>query len=164
MTSQPIEARIRKIEDIEEIKKLQYTYAYLIDTRQFDKVPDLFADDFVAEWGFAGPYRAKEELREFFKERVAAHLAMSAHQMLAPIIEIQEDKATGTWYLLVTQTNVTPQGEVAVWIQGKYENEYVRAGGQWRFSYLKFNALFSTPYEDGWVKTRMIQAELGGTS
>jgi len=164
MSSHDLEARIKKIEDIEEIRKLQYTYAYLIDTRQFDKVPDLFADDFVAEWGFAGPFRKKEELREFFTGPIAATLAMSAHQMLAPIIEVQGDKATGTWYLLVCETDVTPQGEVAVWIQGKYENEYVRVGEQWRFSHLKFNMLFATPYEDSWVKTRMMQAELGGSS
>jgi len=164
MTSQPIEARIKKLEDIEEIRSLQYTYAYLIDTRQFDKVSDLFADDFVAEWGFAGPYKTKEELREFFTGPIAATLAMSAHQMLAPIIEVQGDKATGTWYLLVAQTNVTPQGEVAVWIQGKYENTYVRVDGDWKFSHLKFNMLFGTPYEDGWVKTRMMNTDIAGSS
>jgi len=164
MSSHELEARIKNLEDIEEIRKLQYTYAYLIDTRQFDKVPDLFADDFVAEWGFAGPYKTREELREFFTGPIAATLAMSAHQMLAPIIEIQGDKATGTWYLLVAQTNVTPHGEVAVWIQGKYENEYVRMGGDWKFSCLGFKMLFGTPYEDGWVKTRMMNTDIGSSS
>ena len=85
MSSHELEARIKKIEDIEEIKKLQYTYAYLIDTRQFHRVPDLFADDFVAEWGFAGPFTKKEDLREFFTGPIAATLAMSAHQMLAQL-------------------------------------------------------------------------------
>jgi len=47
--SQELEARIAKLEDVEEIKKLQAKYAYFIDTSQMEKVSELFADDFVAD-------------------------------------------------------------------------------------------------------------------
>jgi len=86
------------------------------------------------------------------------------HHMLAPIIEVEGDDATGTWYLLVNQTDRTPQGEVPVWIQDKYENEYVRVGGEWKFSHLRFKFTFYTPYEDGWVNTRMLYNEISGSS
>jgi len=163
MSSHELEARIKKLEDIEQVKKLQYTYAYLIDTLQGEKVPDLFADNFIAEYDQIGRYTTKEELLRFM---IMARdgTTLMRHHMLAPIIEVEGDKATGTWYLLVNETDMTPQGEVPVWIQGKYENEYVRVGSEWKFSHLKFKFAFYTPYEDGWAKTRMLYPEISGIS
>jgi len=41
----------------------------------------------------------------------------------------------------------------ASWSFGEYENEYVKEHGKWKFKKIRYNRIFSTPYEDGWVKT-----------
>ena len=156
MTQHELEARIRKIEDIEEIKNLQARYCYLIDTLQMDKVPDLFADNFTAEYVPLGTYTTKAKLLKFLKATDEG-TSMMCHQAMTPLIEVDGDKATGIWYLFGPFTNRTPEGEVANWIQGRYDNDYVREDGKWKLSHLRFRFNIQSPYEDGWVKTRMIQ-------
>ena len=41
-----------------------------------------------------------------------------------------------------------------MWEQGIYDMEFVKADGKWKISAATFTFNFSTPYEDGWVKTR----------
>jgi hypothetical protein len=154
--SEHLEARIRKLEDIEEIKTLQATYAYSIDTLQMEKVPDLFANDFIAEYVPLGTHTTKESLLEFLKG-AGEGAALMRHQMMTPLIEVDGDKATGTWYLLGPFTTKSPEGDIASWIQGKYACKYVREGGKWKFKHLNFTFTFQCPYEDGWVKTPFMQ-------
>ena len=154
MTSQELEARIRKIEDI---KNLEAKYLYLVDTRQMDKIVELFADDLTVDFDHMGTFKTKAELLEFLNGS-AEGLSMMCHQEMNPYIELDGDRATGTWYLFGLFTHALPQGEVAAWIQGRVDNEYVRVDGKWKVSVRKFRSNLHTPYEDGWVKTRLIQA------
>ena len=78
---------------------------------------------------------------------------MTCHQPVTPYIEVDGDEARGTWYLFGMLTSVTPQGELARWVQGRYDNTYVRVSGKWKISRLSFKYNFLTPFEDGWVKT-----------
>ena len=65
MSTHELEARVKKIEDIEEIKKLEARYVYLVDTLQIEKLPELFADSFTIDFGHLGTFTTKEELLEF---------------------------------------------------------------------------------------------------
>ena len=154
--SEELDTRIKRLEDIEEIKNLQARYAYLIDTRQFERVADLFTDDLVADYGGMAKHTSKAELVEGMT-RDAAGYSMWRHQMLMPLIELDGDKATGTWYLLCPFTAIRPEGDVPGWIQGKYERiDYVRVDGIWKIRHLTFTLNFFSPYDDGWVKTPMM--------
>ena len=155
--SQELEARIRKIEDIEDIKNLEARYIYLVDTKQMEKVPDLFADNFIVDFAHMGTFKTRSELSEFLKG-AAEGSSMMCHQEMTPYIEVDGDKATGTWYLFGVFTHITPQGEVAAWIQGRLDNEYVRVDGKWKVSVRRFRFNLHSPYDDGWVKTRLMQA------
>lgn len=81
---------------------------------------------------------------------------MMCHQVMSPYIEVDGDKAKGTWYVFGPCTAITPQGEVPFWMQGRYDNEYVRVDGEWKFSRIGFTTNMRSPHEDGWVKTRII--------
>jgi hypothetical protein len=154
MTFEELEARLRKLEDIEEIKKLQARYAYLVDTFQADKVPDLFADDFIMELEGKGTFTSKDEVLMIFRG-MAKWYSMTCHQTTTPYIEVDGDRAKATWYLFGPFTRETREGSMAVWEGGRYDNEYVRERGQWKFSRWSFKFSMHTPYEDGWVKTPM---------
>jgi len=151
-----IEARIRRLEDTQEIQNLQARYAYCVDSGQRDKVPDLFAETFVAEWIPLGSFNTKPALQDFLMGNAARNI-MTRHHVQTPLIEVQGDRATGTWYMFGPATTVTESGPVALWMQGTYENEFVRAGGQWKFSRLKFSFNFLTPFDEGWVKSSLIE-------
>jgi len=155
MSIEEIEARITVLEDIEEIKNLMSTYEYLIDNHQSDDLVALFADNAKAEWNILGSYEGKEAIANVLKNIVSGTLIWSAHMLLNPLVTVEGDKAKGTFYLFGPSTIPGPEGERAIWVQGRYDNEFVKEGGKWKFSLLRFVFKFMTPYEEGWVKSGM---------
>ena len=159
MVSENLESRISKVEAIGEIKNLQAKYCYLIDTRQIEKVGDLFADQFVAEYVGVGTYTTKAALSEHLND-VTTSCSMLYHQIMNSYVEVDGDKATGAWYLFGPFTRITPSGDIPFWTQGKYENEFIKVDGKWKLSHLKFERNMRSPYEDGWVKTRILNWQM----
>ncbi len=162
--SKTIEERIRIIEDIESIKKLKASYCYWADAgiagdpSGMDQLIDHFTDDEPwADFGPFGVHKGKEAVGAFYREVVPATLSYSAHMVANPIIEVDGDKARGSWYVDVP---CTLQGaERALWLQAKYEEEYVKEGGTWKWKSITARFDFITPFDEGWVKTPMISTE-----
>ncbi len=73
-----------------------------------------------------------------------------------PIIEVNDDTATGIWYILEPCTHA--EGNRAVWQAARYDDEYVRVDGEWKVQNLKLDWRFITPFDEGWVKTRFTVA------
>jgi SnoaL-like domain len=147
-----IERRLQMIEEVEAIKRLKYQYcAYCDDNYNADGIASLFEEDAVWDGGGFGRYQGREAIRGFFRGAPRV-LSFAAHQVMNPIIEVRGDKATGIWKLFQPCTQVIASGPRAVWLAATYNDDYVKAGGRWRFKRLKVNSLFFTPYEDGWVK------------
>lgn len=152
-----LEARISKLEDIQEIKNLQAQYSYLIDTGQMDALADIFADDFVWEGGSdaasMNSVSSKPELLKLLNGAAQA-TTMMRHEASTPHIEVHGDTAKGTWYVFGMLTAVTPDGEEAKWVQGRLDNEYVKINGQWKISRKSTTYNFSTPYEQSWANAK----------
>jgi len=161
-----LEARIRVVEDIEEIEKLMATYEdYLDSLHRLDELMALFTEDakFVvsfpgdagAEAIILGTHEGKEAIRTLLSQLNPTTISYCAHLVTNPNITVDGDRAKGRWYLLCPFTALMPDGPQAVWEQGVYDNEFVRVDGKWRISLMRFEFNFSTPHQDGWVKTRM---------
>jgi SnoaL-like domain len=69
-------------------------------------------------------------------------------------IEISSDTATGHWYLLAPLT--LREGNEAAWCAGRYFEEYVKAGGEWKYKLLRFTPYFITPFDKGWAEGKFI--------
>lgn len=155
--SEALEARIRKLEDVHEIKNIQAQYSYLIDTVQMEALADLFADDFVWEGGFdknsMNTVTSKPQLLKLLKKAAEA-TTMIRHQATTPYIKVEGDNAKGTWYVLGMMTAITPEGKVAKWVQGRLDNEYIRINGEWKISRKSTTYNFNTPYEESWANMK----------
>ena len=151
-----LEARLRMLEDIEEIKQLQTKYGYFIDMCQGEEVLKLMVDDVKTEYGPFGTYQGKEELLAFLNATFQGSPLM-CHQLMMPLITVDGDTAKANWYLFGPFTQLQPHGPVAAFIQGKYDNDFVRVGGEWKIKHIRFVPSMDSPYEDGWVKTPFIQ-------
>lgn len=153
-----LEARIRKVEAYQDICNLQAQYAYLVDYDQVDRLGEIFAEDFAWEVKVDKAFRitSLSELKEYVGKSRAGKI-MTRHQSVTPYIEIDGDRATGKWFMFGPGTSDTPEGQVANWTAGTYENEYVRENGAWKIRLFSFNYNFRTPYEDGWVKTPVMK-------
>jgi hypothetical protein len=161
MDQKQLEARIRTLEDIEEIRKLKATYCYLCDKGLTDagvrsELISHFTKDAKVDFGL-GPesqFLGWEGLEVFFGTMVPMGVSFSMHMVHNPIIEVNGDKARGTWYY-EAPTIDTGTGK-AQWMAGTYEEEYVRENGQWKFSSISTKWKYITPYDEGWAKNRGI--------
>jgi hypothetical protein len=162
MTQQSLEARIKMLEDIEDIKKLMFNYTYWLDYGEQEKVIDCFIDNAVMdvqvrgevkedENTFAFKFEGKEALRNFYNIIVHEKDRFSAsHLILNPVVDVQGDRAAGRFYLL-EPTNIAR----AMWGHGRYDMEFVRVDDLWKISFFGFLWNFNTPYVEGWDKIRM---------
>ena len=62
-----LQAKVRKLEDIEEIKKVQRAYGYYLEHMMVDDIVDLFADGEETElWVSAGKFKGKEAVKRLY--------------------------------------------------------------------------------------------------
>jgi len=150
-----LDVRIKVLEDIEEIKKLKARYLYYIDDREWDSVLDCFVEDAKTDYGPWGVYEGKKEIEKFFKEMFPPNYSLHHHVTHNPLIEVDGDRARGRWNL--DEAATLKEGNKAIWISGRYDDEYVREGGSWKYKSVRVTFFYVTPYEEGWGKTRMME-------
>ena len=154
MDLEEIGRRLRVLEDIQEIKKLKARYcAYCDDNYDADGLAGLFTEDAVWDGGIRGRAEGKDGIRDFFS-KAPQRLSFALHRVVNPIIEVEEDEAKGTWYLF--QSCTYDQGNQAVWGSARYDEEYLRVDGEWKFRRLELTSFFWTPFDEGWVKSRFV--------
>lgn len=153
MDLQAIEQQVQTLEDIEAIRKLKARYCLAVDVRDEEGFVSLFTEDAVWDGGSIGRYEGREAIRGFFRA-IPQTLAFALHYVMNPIITVQGERATGTWYLLEPCTTV--KDNQAVWGAARYEEEYVKVGGAWKFRRLQLLSSFWTPFDQGWVKKRSV--------
>ena len=159
MTMEELEARVKVLEDIEEIRKLKATYCYLCDAGLGDegirdKLISHFTEDARVDFGLgvASMFEGKDGLETFFGQVVPAAVSFCMHMVHDPIIEVRGDRATGKWYYEAPTTDASTNR--AQWMAGTYEEEYVRESGKWKFASIKTTWKYISPYDEGWAKNR----------
>ena len=164
MVESEIEARIRRLEDIDAIKTLRAKFCYAMDTVNWEEVASMFTEDAVAEMGTYGRCEGRDEIAKFARETLPASLSFVLHMLHNPVIEVDGDKATGEWYFeapltysppIDTLNTIGPLTHRAMWAAGKFEDEYIKIGGEWKFKKFASKMYYETPYDEGWVKTRI---------
>ena len=80
-------------------------------------------------------------------------ISFSQHNLMNPIIEVNGDSAKGTWYLLGPFT--FREKNDARWIACRYEDDYVKINGEWKYKHLRAFIRVHAEYEKGWAKYRL---------
>ena len=155
MSDAKLEARIRRLEDIEALKQLKARYAaYCDDAYDADRLAPLFTEDAVWDGGTMGRYEGREAIHAFFSSADQL-VPFAIHHVTNPILEIDGDRATGRWYLW--QPCTLAQGNQGLWMAGRYDDVYRREGELWRFQHVTVELRMLSPYEAGWARTPMIE-------
>jgi ketosteroid isomerase-like protein len=139
-----------RLADLAAIEALQARYCRFVDSGYAvagddpDAFAALFAEDGV--WAAAGePVVGRAAIRE----RAVAGRRFRFHLAANPIVDLDGDRATGRWHVLVALTG--RDGE-AQWLAGRYVNELVRTPEGWRFAAVRFVRAFHAPYDSGWAQ------------
>lgn len=146
MTLEEIEKRLQVLEDIEQIKQLQYRYLNCVMFATYDDIGDCFAENSTIDFGAPGhPIKGKGAIEKFFKEMLAKiHVGKEGNFEVHPIISVDGDKATGNWVMYIMYF-YPRTGQSLFWVQGIYDVEYVRENGQWKFSLLGWRERLGLP-------------------
>jgi SnoaL-like domain len=150
MTSEDLERRITVLEDIEAIKKLKARYCSVCDDdHNPDEITKLFASDGIWEGDGIGAHKGHAAIRALF-ERFRDRISFSQHNVMNPNITVSGDRAEGTWYFLGPFTFRKDNRQM--WLAARYEEDYVKVNGDWKFAHLRAIGRMSAPYETGWAK------------
>ena len=156
MNLEELSQRLQVLEDTEAIKRLKARYcAFCDDGYDPDGIASLFTEDGVWDSGDTfGKCEGAAAIRKFFTG-APKQLPFALHYVMNPIIEVNGDTATGTWYLF--QACTFAKGNQAVWGAAKYEEQYTKVNGEWKFRHLSVASQFWTPFEEGWAKKPFLQ-------
>jgi hypothetical protein len=165
MTPDELEARIARLEAIHEIQNLQGRYNHFLLMSKNDGIVDLFAKkdaDVKAEIADSGVYLGIEGVKRLFVKGMHAKHAirggLGLHMVSTPVIEVSRDGKTarGMWFTFGANTRRDETGLHALWMAGKYDNEFVKEDGKWRFRSIHWHVFFRSPFEEGWVRRPIV--------
>lgn len=144
-----LESRVRRLEDVEAIRRLKLRYAELCDDGyQPEGLAGLFATDGVWDGGEAyGVYEGREAIAGYWKAcgdaiPFAIHL-ITNHQV---DVEVLGERATGDCRLFQP---MTLEGK-PVWAAVRYDETYRVEDGEWRFARMRLTTLMLAPHAEGW--------------
>jgi len=150
MENSELEKRITVLEDIEAIKKLKALYCDICDDdHNQDRIVTIFAEDGIWESKDLGQAKGHTELRKLFKS-FQDRISFSQHNVMNPMIEVNGNTAKGSWYFLGPFT--FRKGNRAIWLAARYDDDYVKINGQWKFQHLRAIGRMAAPYEKGWAQ------------
>ncbi|MFM0208652.1 nuclear transport factor 2 family protein [Paraburkholderia sediminicola] len=129
-----LEARLRRLEDMEAIRSLKSRYFFCCDRKDPQGIRDCFAPGKVLiDYGRIGVFSDRDQLVDVF-ERLGCHdHIVEMHHGANPQIALVDDTtARGTWglfyYLINTRDRAVTQ------LGAYYEDEYRKLDGVWRIS------------------------------
>jgi len=152
---QALEKRLRRLEDIEEIRALKSRYFYCCDRKDPKGMRECFKDGPVyIDYGAVGTFDNADGLAKVFTEIGCHDHMVEMHHGMNPQIELLDAvRARGTWklhYFLINtrDRNVTQLG-------GYYEDEYQVVDGVWKISRTRFvpTSTLALDISEGTAKT-----------
>ena len=123
------EARLRRLEDLEEIRQLFVDYGFLLDRGDYAAYARLFSEDGELMLGPMGRAQGRQEI-EAIMARVGG-AGGSLHLITSPIVTLDGDQAAAR--VMWTVINRAEDGTPFLGMVGHHEDELVREGGRWRF-------------------------------
>jgi hypothetical protein len=136
-------AELRKLLDLEKIRKLAQLYSHLMDARDWDAMAQLYAEDAVCEWGPYGSLKGRENIR---KQLIDAHPGRLPYDgMHITTNLVVELTGPGTAISRNYLTDMWPSDEIGpithdgypanpVVLYAIYENNYRKIGPDWKIS------------------------------
>lgn len=145
--------RLQRLNDVNDIERLQHVYGYYLDKQQWDDLAGLSAADASIEIAQRGIYTGRKRVRDnlnLYGEPGVHHGVLHNHIQLQAVIHVADDGETAHARARALSMLGT-YGRAGIWGASIYENTYVKVNGIWKF---KIDHLFTTmftTYDEGWA-------------
>lgn len=136
-----IQTSLGRLEDLEAIKRLKYKYLRCVDTKSLTGLAECFTEDATTSYeGGKHSLTGREAIMRFFQTDNFRQI-VTMHNVHHPEIEITgAATARATWaledYVIDVKANWSLHGSAF------YEDEYVKADGQWKIKHTGFKRVF----------------------
>lgn len=142
-----LEARLRRLENIEALRSLRNAYHACINDGRYDEIADLFVDDGRVVLGYLATYEGRASIDRGFRgmgerERFFIKQFIHSHE-----VRVEGDSGTGVSYL---EARYGRYG-VSWLVSGRYDDAYVRKGGRWLFKSMIAELYYTVPMGVGWM-------------
>jgi ketosteroid isomerase-like protein len=146
-----LEERIRRLEDIEDIRRLRNKYHASLNESRYENCRALFTEDAVVELGYLARYEGIDAIDRGFRamgerERFFIKQFIHSHD-----VEVDGDTGTGTSYLEARYGRFG----VSYVVAGRYDDTYVRENGVWKFRSMIAELFYTVPNAVGWTGDEM---------
>lgn len=152
-----LEAKVAELYDREAIRDLRFRYHECINEAQMTEIHDLFTEDGELEFGYLGRAKGREQIKAFFaglsadrttpdgtRRRGLYRVKQFVHNH---VLKVHGDRAEGYAYL---EAKPVYNGESYV-VAARYNDEYAKRDGRWRFSKMSLTPFFMVPLKEGWA-------------
>ncbi len=151
-----LEARIKRLEDLEAIKCLKHKYFRTLDTKQWDEFAECFTEDACTSYS-DGQYRFQGiyAIMKFIKRGLARYHFFGLHHGHHPEITLTSDvTAKGIWAL--HNYMIDTQEHKSILINAFYHDEYVKVNGNWKIKFTSYDRVF----EESWLRSDIASLKL----
>jgi len=133
MADEALIARLRRLEDLEALRRLKADYCERCDRgAPGEAVAELFADDAEIEIVPSGEQaRGRAEIVAFYGA-LGGRFALAAHLLANPRLEVEGDAARGRWWMLMPALDGLGGAPRERLLLAEYDEEYRRVEGAWR--------------------------------
>ncbi len=144
-----LEQRIRRLEDIEAIRRLRNRYHGSLNEGRYADCRALFTDDAVVELGYLARYEGIDAIDRGFRamgERDRFFIKQFIHSHDVDV-DFDGESATGTSYLEARYGRFG----VSYVVAGRYDDVYARVDGAWKFRSMIAEFFYTVPNAVGWT-------------
>lgn len=142
-----LEARVQELTDREAIRSLRFRYHECINSEKLEFIPELFVERGVLDFGYFGRAEGRTQISRFF-DRTGSPLTFVRQFMHNHSIEVIGDRGTGYAFL---EAKTISAGE-AHFVAARYDDEYCRIDGEWKFQKMSLEPYFTVPFSEGWAQ------------
>jgi ketosteroid isomerase-like protein len=148
-----LEAKVQEFSDREAIRDLRYRYHECVNEGKYADIANLFTDDGELDFGHLGKAKGKDQLAAFFNRGISQVLSFVKQFIHNHVIHLQGDRGTGFSYL---EAKPVHKGESYL-VAARYDDEYVKHNGQWKFKKMSLTPYFMVPLREGWAQEDRIK-------
>lgn len=148
-----LEAKVQELTDREAIRNLRYRYHECINEGKLADIPDLFTEDGEVDFGHLGRAKGRAKLTAFFSRGLPQVLSFVKQFIHNHVVHPQGDQGSGFSYL---EAKSVHKGESYL-VAARYDDEYVKQNGQWKFKKMSLISYFMVPLREGWAQEDRIK-------
>jgi hypothetical protein len=155
-----LEAKVQAMADREAIRNLRFSYHEYVNEGRFKDIPDLFAEDAELDFAHLGKAKGREAIAKFYGAIVGDRPAQDRPRITFVkqfihnhMIDLHGDHGHGVSYL---EAKPIFGGE-AFLVAARFNDDYVKVNGAWKFSKMALLPYFMVPLKEGWAQEDRIK-------